>query len=141
MLSKIIWKGNFCFEGETESGHSVIMDSLVKSYGQSKGPSPMEIVALALGGCTGMDIVHILKKRKVELRDFQINIISERKEENPRVFSKIEVEYLVGGEGIREEDVALAVNLSKDKYCSVGKMLDKTAEIKYKWKIVTDKLS
>ncbi|HEX9916451.1 MAG TPA: OsmC family protein, partial [candidate division Zixibacteria bacterium] len=107
----------------------------------SKGPSPMEIVALALGGCTGMDIVNILKKRKVELRDFQINITSERKEEEPRVFSKIEVEYLIGGEGIKEEDVALAVNLSKDKYCSVGKMLEGTAEIRYKWKIVTDKLS
>lgn len=141
MLSKIIWKGNFCFEGKTESGHLVIMDSLVKSYGQSKGPSPMEIVALALGGCTGMDIVNILKKRKVELRDFQISITSERKEEEPRVFSKIEVEYLIGGEGVKEEDVALAVNLSKDKYCSVGKMLDKTAEIRYKWKIVADKLS
>lgn len=118
-----------------------MMDSLVKSYGQSEGPSPMEIVVLALGGCTGMDIVNILKKRKVELRDFQISITSERKEEEPRVFSKIEVEYLISGERIKEEDVAQAVNLSKDKYCSVGKMLDKTAEIRYKWKIVTDKLS
>jgi putative redox protein len=138
MISKIIWKGNLCFEGKSESGHSVTMDSSIKSYGQNEGPSPMEMVTLALGGCTGMDVVSILMKRKVDLKGLEVNINSEQREEYPKVFSRIEIEYLIKGKGIKEEDVVLAINLSRDKYCSVAKILEKTAQINHKWKIINE---
>lgn len=138
MLSNFVWKGGLCFEGKTECGHRVLMDSSVKPYGQDKGPAPMETVILGLGGCMGMDVVSILKKRKVDLEDFQISINSQQKEKHPKVFSKIEIEYTIKGKRIKEEDVALAINLSKDKYCPVSKMLEETAEITHKWKIIDE---
>jgi len=112
------------------------MDSPAESRGEIQGPSPMELVTLALGGCTGMDVVDILLKRRVSLKNLEVTINYQRQQEHPRIFSEIEIEYTVKGNGIKEEDVALAVNLSKDKYCSVSKMLEKTARITHKWKIV-----
>lgn len=112
------------------------MDSPAESYEQSKGPSPMEMVTLALGGCTGMDVVDILLKRRVDLKDLQVVVNYQRQQEHPRVLTEIEIEYTIKGKGIKEEDVALAVNFSKDKYCSISKMLEKTAQITHKWKIV-----
>ena len=101
MPSEFTWKGNLIFEGKSECGHSVVMDSPVEPYGQNRGPSPMGMVILGLGGCAGMDVVSVLKKRRVNLKDFQININAQRKEEHPKVFSKIDIEYILKGKVIK----------------------------------------
>lgn len=136
MFAQISWKGKFGFEGKTESGHSVFMDVKPESGGENKGPSPMELVTVALGGCTGMDVVLILKKMKVDLESMTINIDFQRAPDHPKVFTKINLEYNFTGRNIKEEDVKRAIELSQGKYCSVSAMLKKTAEITYKWNII-----
>ena len=136
MFAQISLKGKLAFEGKTESGHSVLMDTKPESGGEGKAPSPMELVIMALGGCTGIDVVSILKKMRVNLESMTINIDSERATEHPKVFTKINLEYNFTGRNIKEDDVKRAIELSQQKYCSVSAMLKETAEITYKWNII-----
>jgi len=136
MFAQISWKGKLAFEGKTESGHSVLTDTKPESGGENRGPRPMELVMVALGGCTGIDVVSILKKMRVNLESMTINIDSERAPEHPKVFTKINLEYNFTGRNIKEEDVKRAIELSQQKYCSVSAMLKETAEITYKWNII-----
>ena len=136
MFTQISWKGNMVFEGKTESGHSVLIDTKPEFGGEERGPGPMELVMVALGGCTAMDVVSILKKMRVELESLTINIDSERALEHPKVFTKINIEYNFAGKHIKEKDVKRAIELSQEKYCSVSAMLKQKAEITYRWNII-----
>lgn len=124
------------FEGKTESGHSVLMDAKPEVGGEDKGPRPMELLILSLGGCTAMDVVSILKKMRADLESMTINIYSEQAPEHPKIFTQIHIEYNFTGKNIREEDVKRAIELSQEKYCSVSAMLKEKAEINYKWNII-----
>jgi putative redox protein len=130
MEAKVSWqKEGLKFLGHIDGSPDVIMDS-------EKGPTPMELVLMALGGCTGMDVVSILQKMRQDVKDFEINLTAERAQEHPKVFTKIHLEYVIYGTNIEEASVKKAVELSQEKYCSVGEMLRKASKITYSWKIV-----
>jgi putative redox protein len=136
MLTGFTWKGKMVFEAKTESGYSVLMDAKPEVGGEDKGPRPMELLMVSLGGCTAMDVVSILKKMRADLESMTINIDSERAPEHPKIFSRINIEYNFTGRNITEENVKKAIKLSQDKYCSVAAMLKEKAEITYKWNII-----
>jgi putative redox protein len=138
MFTQIFWKRKMEFEGKTESGYSVLIDAKPELGGEERGPGPMELVMVALGGCTAMDVVSILKKMRVDLESMTINIDSERALEHPKVFTKINIEYNFTGKDIKEENVKKAIELSQEKYCSVSAMLKEKAEITYKWNIINE---
>ena len=138
MLTKVIWKGKRSFEGTTPSGNIVKMDSPIVSGGEGKAATPMELVASAIGGCTGVDIVSIMEKKRAELKRFEIEIETERAETYPKIYTKVSLHYQFFGKNIKESDVIQAIQLSLDKYCSVAKMIEKTAEISYTFEILEE---
>lgn len=135
MEAKAIWKSKKEFIGETESGHKVKMDIAIEKGGENTGPPPIQLLLVALGGCTGIDLVSIMEKKRAKLQEIEIKIDAEQAQDYPKVFRKIHLEFLLKGENLKEADIKHAVELSKNKYCSVGAMLEKTAEINYTWKI------
>ncbi len=112
------------------SGHYVVMDASKKSGGEGSGFSPMQLLLVALGGCTGMDIIEIMRKQRQQVDHLEILVSGKRVEEQPRVYNNIHVEYRIRGKGIEERAVQRAVQLSEDKYCSVGATLKTKAEVK-----------
>ncbi|HXX40017.1 MAG TPA: OsmC family protein [bacterium] len=127
------WTKGLAFTGTAGSGGVVTMDEAPARGGT--GPTPMEVVLLALGGCTGMDVVSILRKMRAPLEDVEIRVTGERAEEHPRVFTRIDVEYVFKGEGLKAEQVQRAVELSQDRYCSVWAMLQKGTVLTHTWRI------
>jgi len=123
------------FEGTPESGAAIILDVRPDLGGTGQGPSPMETVLLALGGCTGMDVVSILRKMRAPFEGFEIRITADRAEDHPRVFTRIHLEYVLSGAGLQADQVKRAVVLSQEKYCSVSAMLRKAVELTYSWRI------
>ncbi len=125
------------FIGKGESNHWVVMDGAESVGGSDAGTRPMELVLVALGGCTGMDVVSILRKKRVKFDKFEMKITGERTEEHPRVYTKVNIEYLIYGKDVREKDVEQAIELSQTKYCSVSAILKKSgAEVTYSYKII-----
>lgn len=128
--SKVNWVSGLRFIGASGSGHGVIMDgSQSEDPEGSLGPSPMEMILLGLGGCSAIDVVHILKRMRQPVEDCQVELSGERAPEPPRVFTRIHALYTVTGAGLPEDRVAEAVRLSADKYCSASVMLGKAVEI------------
>jgi len=123
---QVSWQGGMGFLGRTESGHEVLLDGA-----QERGPRPMEMLLVALGGCTGMDVVSILQKMREPLEGLELEISGHRAEEHPRVYTDIEIRYRAKGEGLDPEKVRRAVELSARRYCSVGNMLGRVARLSY----------
>ncbi len=136
MEAKINWIGKRGFIGETESGNKIRMDIAMEKGGGNTGPTPMELVLLALGGCTGLDVVSILEKKRAKLEGMEIKIEAEKTENHPKVFKNIKIEYLFKGKDLKESDLKTAIELSQEKYCSVSAILKKTAELSYSWTIL-----
>lgn len=111
------------FQGETPSGHMVLLDAAPESGGSNQGSRPMELLLLALGGCTGMDVVSILRKMKQEFVEFSITAEGERAPEHPKVYTEITLVYSLKGPALDPAKVARAISLSEEKYCSVSAML------------------
>ena len=129
MDGKLVWKSGVSFTAETNSGFKVNMDTPVDHGGSGTGPSPMELVLVSLGGCTAMDVISILEKKRQDVTNFEILLHADRATEHPKVFTEITVEFVVTGHAIDEEAVKRAVELSETKYCSASAMLSKTAKI------------
>ena len=91
---------------------------------EAEGPSPMQAVAAALGGCTAMDVISILQKKRAHVTDFEINLSGERAEEHPKRYTSIHLEYVVYGKGIKPNDVERSIQLSEEKYCSARASLN-----------------
>lgn len=119
------------FKGMNEKGHEIILDTKRESGGFESAPSPMEVVLIALGGCTGMDVVSILSKMKANYTYFGMEIEGIRKKEHPRVFEKINLKYTFKGKDLDLKKIKKAIELSLSKYCSVYNMLNKQVEINY----------
>ncbi len=117
------------------SNHWVVMDGSSEFGGSSAGPSPKELILMGLAGCTANDVIPILKKKKVQLDNLEIKVTGTEKDEHPKVFTEIHVEYTFYGEGIKESDVERAIELSSTKYCSVQAMLSAVAKITHSYKI------
>ena len=125
-----------CFKGTGGSGQSVLMDGPPDHGGENNGPRPMEMLLLGMGGCASFDVVHILRKRRLEVDDCVCEIEAERAEEEPKVFTKIHLHFKVSGDGVTEKAVARAVELSADKYCSASIMLGKTADVTHSFELL-----
>ncbi len=127
MIASSVWKQGEIYEGKTQSGHAVAMDA---AAGHKAGPSPMELVLAALCGCTSVDVVSILQKKREPLEGLTVSATAEQAPAPPRTFTTIHLTYRIQGKVSRKaaED---AVSLSKNKYCSVSKMLEKAATIDY----------
>ena len=124
------------FVGESESGHSVVMDGAAESGGRNLGIRPMEMMLLGMGGCTAFDVVSILKKSRQPIVDCEVELEAQRAEEIPKVFTRIHAHFIVSGKGLDSKKVKKAVELSADKYCSASRMLEKTAEITHDFEII-----
>lgn len=120
------------FEGEGNSKLRTQIDSSVTAGGSGYGSSPMELVLMAIGGCSGMDIVSILEKMRVKYDRFEISVQGERAPEHPRIFTDIEVIYRFWGNELVEDKLLRAIQLSMEKYCSVANMMDKVANLTYR---------
>lgn len=120
------------FLAKGDSGHWVVMDGNEQVGGADAGARPMELVLFGLGGCTAMDVVSILKKMKVPVEDFHIEIESERATDHPKVYTKIGMTYHFYGKNLPLEKLERAVNLSEKTYCSVSAMLSKSVDISVK---------
>ena len=131
MIASSEWKpsetNNSLYEGHSESGHTILFDA---SPEHPDGPSPMEAVLAALCGCTSVDVVNILQKKRQPLTSLTVSAEAEQQAEPPRYFNKIKLIYKVGGQ-LDRKAVEDAVALSKNKYCSVSAMLEKSAEIEF----------
>lgn len=125
------WKGGMAFIGHNPAGGQVQMGEL----DGKPGVGPMELALVALAGCTGMDIISILEKKRLRPADFRLRVRGIRAETYPMVYTEIEVEYLLWGENLPAKDVEQAIRLSEEKYCSVGIMLGKTATIRSTYRI------
>ncbi len=136
MEATIEWKGDFCFESKSGSGHTVIMDGPPEHGGANQGPRPMEMLLLGMGGCTAFDVVQILKKGRADLTVCRISVKADRAEEDPKVFTKIHVHFELAGDNVKEALVKRAIELSAEKYCSASIMLGETADITHTHEIV-----
>jgi putative redox protein len=135
MKARIKWVENVCFVGESASGHAIVMDGAPESGGRNLGPRPMETVLLGTGGCTAYDVVHILRKARAAINDCVVEIEAERAEQDPKVFTKIHMHFIVTGKDLRPQQVERAIQLSAEKYCSASIMLGKTAVITHDFEI------
>lgn len=117
------------FEATNENGNTVLLDGAPKIGGENKGARPMELVIMGLGGCSSMDVISILQKQKQEITDYSVEITADRDTENiPSLFTTIHVKFIITGK-VDLKKAEKAVQLSMDKYCSVTKILEKTATI------------
>jgi putative redox protein len=135
MKARIKWIDKAMFVGQSGSGHSVVMDGPPESGGQNLGVRPMEMLILGMGGCTAFDVMHILKKSRQNVTDCIVDITADRVDEEPKVFSKIHIHFIIDGVQLKEKQVQRAVELSAEKYCSASIMLGKTAEITHDYEI------
>lgn len=123
MKATVNWQSGMKFVGETDSGKCIEMD------GESSQASPMEAVLLAVGACSSIDVVEILKKSRQAITGCECQLDAQRADEAPRVFTEIHAHYLVSGENLSEKHVQRAVQLSAEKYCSVMLMLEGKVKI------------
>lgn len=136
--AQVTWVGpGLRLVGEGGHGPAIVLDhALPEEDRQEGGPRPMELLLVGLAGCTSMDVVSVLQKKRQPLTGLQTKVTAERAEEHPRVYTEIHVEYVVAGKGVKPEAVARAIELSETKYCSAMAMLRQAAEITTSYKIV-----
>ena len=129
------YAGDDFFVATTPSGHAQVIDIRGE---RSAASGPTELLYLALGGCTGADVISVLKKKRQQVTGYRIEIRGERREEHPRSFRKMEVKHIIRGRGVSEKAVAQAVELSTNKYCGVAATLRPTAEIVSSFEIIEE---
>jgi putative redox protein len=129
MKATVKWVDGMMFLGESGSGHAVVMDGAPESGGRNHGIRPMEMLLIGMGGCTSFDVVMILKRGREPINGCSVEITAERAEADPKVFTRIHLDYRVSGKGLAPAKVERAIALSKEKYCSASIMLGATAAI------------
>ena len=134
-IARLRYAGGEAFVAESQSGHAV-----VTSFGHDKltAPSPMELLLVALGGCTGADVVAILEKKRQRFTGYEIEVRAERRAEHPRIYTGIEVIHRLHGRAIDPKAVKHAVELSETKYCSVSAMLGASARLSMRYEITEE---
>lgn len=128
--------GGMTFMAETGSGHVLTMDGAPEGGGRNLAPRPMETVLAGTGACTAYDVVLILKRGRHDVRGCQAKLTSERAQTDPKVFTRINMHFVVSGKALPEAAVQRAIQMSEEKYCSASAMLAKTAEITTSYEIV-----
>ncbi len=124
------------FDAEAGSGHHVTLDAAEHGGGQNAGFRPMEMLLVGLGGCTGMDVISILRKKRQQVTGYEVHVSGIRAEDHPMVFVEITVEHIITGHDVQPEAVERAIQLSKERYCGAGAMLGKVAHLTHTFRIV-----
>jgi putative redox protein len=132
MTNKVVteWKGDMAFDA-TVSGHHVMMDASEDVGGKDSGARPKQLMLAALAGCTGMDVVSILKKMKIEPEEFKIDVEGNLTEEHPKHYNKMHITYTFKGKNLEVEKIRKAIELSQEKYCGVSAVYQKTMPVTY----------
>ena len=140
MECRVSWLGKdgMAFSAETGSGHLVNMDGAPEAGGRNLAPRPMELLLAGAGGCSAFDVVLILQKARQAISGCEVALQAERASEDPKVFTKINLHFIVKGKDLDQAKVDRAVKLSHEKYCSATTMLSKTAELTYSVEIVSE---
>ncbi|KUL96297.1 peroxiredoxin [Bosea sp. WAO] len=138
MKARASWVEGMAFMGEAGSGHAVIMDGAPEYGGRNIGIRPMEMLLIGLAGCTGFDVVQILKKGRENVTGCEVEVEAERATEDPKVFTKIHISYRITGRGLSQAKAERAVTLSKEKYCSASIMLGATAEMSASLEVIDE---
>jgi len=126
------------FVGASTSGHSLAMDADQESGGHNAGFRPMELLLVGFGGCTGMDVISILKKKRQEVTGLEMSVKGEKTDSYPKIYKEVHIEYVVKGKGIQKEAVERAIELSLEKYCSVGATLARAGNISHSYRVVEE---
>ena len=127
-----IWNGKTDFRVDYPSGESILLSGAPAKERPATGPAPMSAVLAALSGCTGVDVISILRKMRQEPESFHIDVLTERRDFHPKVYTHITLVYHLEGSNLTEAGVKRAVHLSQDKFCSVSAMLRPMVELDYK---------
>ena len=125
-----IWKENMLFESDNPSGNSVLMDTSPEHGGENKGLGPKAMMLSSLAGCSGLDVVSLLKKMRAEVEDFKMVVHGELTDEHPKYYHKVQVEYHFYGSDLKEDKINKAVDLSVERYCGVMEMFRRFADVK-----------
>ena len=120
------------------SNHWIAMDGPEKFGGFSAGSRPMEVLLMALAGCTAMDVISILRKKRMKLIDFSLEVEAKQAEQHPKVFTEIKLHYIFTGQDLRPRDLEQAIELSENKYCSATAMLEKSVTIIHDYRVIED---
>ena len=126
---------NDLFVGISPSGHALTLDT---DHDRASAPTPMELLLIALGSCTAVDVIGILHKKREAVTDYRVEVRGERRDDHPRSYKRMEVLHIVRGKNISEKSVAQAIELSETKYCSVAATLRPTAEIVSSYEIIEE---
>ncbi len=124
------------FGGKASSGHTLTMDADNEAGGANAGFRPMELLLVGFGGCSGMDVISILRKKRQQITGLEINVKGEKRDMAPKVYKEVHIEYVVKGKGVEKEAVERAITLSLEKYCSVGATLAKAGSITHSYRII-----
>jgi putative redox protein len=135
METKVTWHGRLSFSGSAETGFTVPLGASSSVGGDEDGFRPMELIATGLAGCTAMDVISILQKKREEVTGFEVRVSAEQAGEHPKVFTRATILYLVTGQGVDEASVRRAIELSATRYCPAQAMLGKCMPIVLKYQI------
>ncbi len=131
------WNGNRQFVGWDEAGHGIVMDAPSDYKGEGSGVRPLQLLLYAMAGCTGMDVISVLEKKRQDVRDLSINVeATQRTDDYPKIYTHIVIEYVVTGFGVTDAAVARAIELSETKYCSVKGMMGPEVEVATRFRVV-----
>ena len=135
MSAKVVWKDRMSFTATADSGFEIPLGTYPEIGGDNDGFRPMELFAIGLAGCTGMDVISILKKKRQDVTGFEVSVNTERSQEHPKVFTSATVDYFVEGHNIDERAVLRAMELSAERYCPAQAMLGQIMPIYLRYKI------
>ncbi|MCC6134213.1 MAG: OsmC family protein [Candidatus Contendobacter sp.] len=135
MKARITWLEDMTYVAQSASGHALVIDGPPELGGHNLGPRPMELLLMGMGGCTAIDVVNILQKARQALRGCELQIDAERADSDPRVFTTIQIRFILTGKNLSAKHVERAIHLSAEKYCSASIMLGKTAQITHTFEI------
>jgi putative redox protein len=133
MNAQVQWKGRLSFTGTSDTGFEVPLGANPAVGGDNDGFRPMELMAVSLAGCTAMDVISILTKKRQLISDFQVKVIAERADQHPKVFTQAVIEYHIAGTEVAESAVTRAMELSADSYCPAQAMLGKVIPLSLKY--------
>ena len=136
MKARIKWVEDRTFIGTSASGHKVVLGTASGPEGPTPGPSPMELMLIGAGGCSAFDVVHILEKGREAIEDCVVEMEAERAEQDPKVFTRIHMHFVVKGRRLSASKVERAIRLSLEKYCSASAMVAKTATITHDFEVI-----
>ena len=138
MHASVTWEQGMRFLGTADSQHQVVLDADASVGGADSGFRPMELMAISLAGCTAMDVISILAKKRQEITGFEVKVDARRAEQHPKVFTDIDIRYIVRGRNIDPAAVQRAIDLSAEKYCPAQAMLGKVAPLHLSFEIIEE---